>query len=162
AVRDNGFFVGEYAPAPYAGIWVYTGTGNHSLVVGEIVDVVGIYKEYYDLSEIDVPAAEAYGQALGAGMWTGDLVPLEVSASVYAADPEPYEGCYIKITDGMMVYEASNNYGEWTAESMDAPGMFVTFDDYFFDPIALAVGDCFDGATGCLTYSFGNVKAIYR
>ncbi len=34
AVRDNGFFVGEYAPAPYAGIWVYTGTGNHSLVVG--------------------------------------------------------------------------------------------------------------------------------
>jgi hypothetical protein len=39
---------------------------------------------------------------------------------------------------------------------MDAAGMFVIFDDYFFDPSALAVGDCFDGATGCLNYSFGN------
>jgi len=58
----------------------------------------------------------------------------------------------------MVVSTAANNYGEWEAESMDEPGTFLAFDDYFFDPVDLAVGNCFDGATGCLYYSFGAFK----
>lgn len=155
--RDNGFFMSENPNAPYAGVWVYTGTGNHTAVAGDLVEVAGIYKEYYDLTEIDV-AADSLGYANVIGVSAGDLLPLEVTAAMLAADAEPYEGCLITVTDGLMVTEAANNYGEWTAESMDEPGNFVVFDDYFFDPANLMVGDCMDGATGCLYYSFGAFK----
>ncbi len=43
-------------------------------------------------------------------------------------------------------------------ESMDAPGNVLAFDDFFFDPSALLVGDCFNGAIGCLNYSFSEFK----
>jgi hypothetical protein len=156
AVRNNGFFMSEDLTIPYGGVWVYTGTGNHVAVAGDLVDVKGLYKEYYDLSEIDV-LADATGYANVVGQYGGALLPLEVDATTYAADPEPYEGCYIKITDGMMV-TALLSYGEWEAESMDAPGNFVMFDDYYFDPSGLLVGDCFDGVEGCLYYSYGAYK----
>ncbi len=154
AIRDNGFFMSEDLSIPYGGVWVYTGTGNHTAVAGDLVDVKGIYQEYYDLTEVNV-SADATGYANVVGQYAGALLPLEVTAADYAADPEPYEGCLIKIVDGLMVTVAPNTYGEWEAESMDTAGAMVMFDDYYYDPAALAVGDCFDGAVGCVYFTYG-------
>lgn len=154
-VRSNGFFMSEQANAPYAGVWVYTGTGNHTAVAGDLVDVTGIYKEYYGLTEIDV-AADPAGFATVTGQFSGSLLPLEVTIATLAADAEPFESCFIKVTDGMTVTEAPNSYGEWVVESHETPGATLRFDDYFYDDATIMLGDCFNSATGCLYYGFGN------
>lgn len=156
-VRENGFFMSEDPNAMYAGVWVYTGTGNHTAVMGDLVDVAGLYTEYYDLTEIDV-SVDPDGYANVVGQFTGELMPLDVSVATLAADAEPYEGCLIHVIDGMMVTTEPNDYGEWAAESMDEAGNFLAFDDYWFDASTLLLGDCYDGATGCLYYSYGEFK----
>ncbi len=152
-VRNNGFFMQE-AAVGYSGIWVYTGTGNHTAIVGDDVEVKGLYKEYYDLSEIDV-AADATGYVTIAGN-SGALPAVPLTAAQYAADPEPWEGMFIMITDGLAVVEAPNTYGEWVMESLESPGTTVRCDDYWYDDTTVVLGQCSQYAAGCLTYSFGN------
>jgi hypothetical protein len=154
-VRSNGFFMSEDPNALYAGVWVYTGSGNHTAVEGDLVDVAGIYVEYYDLTEIDV-SADPEGYATVVGQFSGTLMPLDVTIATLAADAEPYEGCFIRVTDGMTVTEAPNNYGEWVAESIETPGATLRFDDYWYDDTTVMLGDCYNSVTGCLYYGYGN------
>jgi len=153
-VRYNGMFISEAPNQPYAGTWVYTGS-TPAVVTGDLVNVQGLYKEYYGFSEIDV-SADPLGYAVKAGVHGFSLYPIEVTVADLAADAEPYEGCYIKVLDGMTVTTAPNTYGEWECESMDTPGAFLKFDDYWYDDTTVMLGDTFSGATGCLAYSFGN------
>jgi hypothetical protein len=154
-VRSNGFFMSEDPNAPFAGVWVYTGTGNHTAVQGDLVDVAGTYVEYYDLTEIDV-SADSTGYANVVGQFAGELLPLDVTVAELATDAEPFESCLIRVTDGMMVSTAPNNYGEWTVESYETPGSFLMFDDFWYDDTTVMLGDCFNSAVGCLNYSYGN------
>ena len=156
-VRNNGFFMSEDLSATFSGVWVYTGTGNHTAVVGDLVDVAGLYKEYYDLTEIDVNA-DASGYATVVGQFGGEMLPLDVTMAQLVADGEPYEGCMIRLTDGMTVTVAPDSHGEWEAESHETPGDTVVFDDYWYDTTTVSLGDCYNSATGCLYYSYGAFK----
>lgn len=155
AVTDNGIFVAEEPYGAYNGIWVYTGsTEPHGMVPGDVVCICGEYKEYYDLSEIDIVSAGLYGSLIKVG--TQDIpAPSYVTAADLASDPEPWESCVVTITDGMTVNELLS-YGEWTAEAVD--GTVVRFDDYWYDAATVALDQCYNSATGVYFYSYGNFK----
>jgi 5'-nucleotidase / UDP-sugar diphosphatase len=155
-VRYNGFFMSEDPNAPYAGIWVYTGS-TPVAVTGDLVDVTGFYVEYYDLSEIDVDA-DPDGLVTVTGIHLGALYPLDVTTSDLAADGEPYESCFIRVTDGMTVVAAPDTYGEWTVASYENPSVELIMDDYWYDETTVALGDCYNCATGILYYGYGAFK----
>lgn len=146
-VRYNGVFVAEAPYGVYNHIWVYTGSGNHTAIEGDIVNVQGEYYEYYGFSEID--ADPGIVQVVGNGPVPA---PIVVTAAMYDADPEPYESCLITIPDMMTVTTAPSTYGEWFADTMDP--VTIMFDDYWYDADTVLVGDCYQAVTGIVTYSF--------
>ncbi len=155
AVTDNGIFVAEAPYGEYNGIWVYTGSNEpHGMVAGDIVCICGEYKEFFDLSEIDIVAAGIYGSLIKVGTQTVPT-PSNVTAADLAADSERWESCAITITDGMTVEEI-HSYGEWTAAAQD--GNPVRFDDFWYDASTVLLGDCYDSATGIYYYSYGDFK----
>lgn len=155
AVTDNGVFVAEAPFGEYNGIWIYTGsTDPHGMVPGDEVCICGEYKEYYDLSEIDIVAAGLYGSMIKVGTQTIPT-PSYVTAAELAADSEPWESCAVTIIDGMVVSEIGS-YGEWTALALD--GTPVAFDDYWYDASTVAVEDCYANATGIWFYGYGIFK----
>ncbi len=155
AVTDSGIFVAEAPYGEYNGIWVYTGSDEpHGMVAGDIVCICGEYKEYFDLSEIDIVAAGLYGSLIKVGSMEVPT-PTAISAAELDGDSEPWESCAVTITDGMTVDEVLD-FGEWTAPALD--GTPVRFDDTWYDASTVVVGDCYNSATGIYFYSFGNFK----
>ena len=152
-VRSNGAFISEDPNAPYAGVWVYTGSAP-GVAVGDLVDVKGLYEEYFDFTEINV-STDLTGYVTMTGVHNGTIYPLPVTVADIG---EAYEGCFIKVTDGMTVTTAPNSFGEWVVESYETPGTFLKLDDYWYDDTTVALGDCYNCATGVLIYSFGEYK----
>lgn len=155
-VRYNGMCINEDPNGPYTGVWVYTGAAP-AAAVGDLVEVKGLYEEYYDFTEINV-TTDMTGYVTNLGPHTGALYPIELTLAAFNADPEPYEGCFVKITSGMVVTSAPSTYGEWTVESFEDPGEFLIMDDYWYDDTTVLLGDCYNCATGIITYSFGTYR----
>ncbi len=154
-VRYNGCFVNEQVNGPYTGVWVYTGAAP-GVAVGDLVDVKGLYEEYYDLTEINV-STDPTGYCTFDSVHTGTLVGVAMTLTAFNADPEAWECGFIQITDGLMVTQLLG-YGEWEAESYDAPGEFLVFDDYWYDDTTVQVGDCYQCVHGIIYYSYGVYK----
>jgi len=155
-VRYNGVFISEDVVGPYTGVWVYTGF-DPAVGVGDLVDVKGVYTEYYDLTEIDV-SADLTGYFTYVGAHDGALSPAYLTIATLNADPEPWECCFISVSGQMIVSTPPSQYGEWEVESLNTPGQFLSMDDYWFDPANVLEGDCLCCATGILFYSFGAFK----
>ncbi len=153
AVTYNGIWVAE---APYGamnGIWVYMGSDEPiDLIAGDVVCICGEYKEYYDLSEIDIVSAGLYGSVLKTGS-TDVPAPSFVTAAELGED---WESCVVTVVDGMAVTELPSSYGEWFATATD--GTVVMFDDIFYDDTTVTLEDCYNSATGVLNYTFSNFK----
>lgn len=150
AANASGAFITELPVGPYAGVWVYA--GSHTMVAGDIVNIEGVYDEYYDLTEID--ASDGVIQITGTGPVP---MPYNLTAAEFAADPEAFEGVSICITDGFIVTEI-RSYGEWVANAIESD-VDVVFDDYWFTPPTEDdLGACFNNASGCVTFSFGEYK----
>ncbi|MDP6418476.1 MAG: hypothetical protein QF492_07005 [Candidatus Krumholzibacteria bacterium] len=148
AVRSSGFSITENANGPYGACWVYTGTGNHSNVIGDVVNLTGEYDDYYGLTEIkNLTQLDTVGNA--------PVDPFAISAAGLAADHEAFEACVISIGNDFTVDELLS-YGEWLATADD--GTQLQFDDYWFDESGLAVGDCFAGPKGMYTYTYSAFK----
>lgn len=161
ATRSNGFF-GQQTVDPsvnpggeYSGIWVYTGA-DMGYVVGDIISVCGEVKEYFDLTEIDIPAAGLYGYSLFISSGS-PLAPHPVTAAQLAVDGEPWESVQIIITDGMTVPVGFDlGYGEWNVDALD--GTPLIFDDYWYDFAMVMEGQCYNNATGIYTFGYGAFK----
>ncbi len=124
------------------------------MLAGDLVAICGEYKEYYDLSEIDIVSAGLYGSLIKVGEQAVPA-PSYVTAADLAADGEPWESCVITVVDGMIVDEI-HSYGEWTALALD--GNPVRFDDFWYDAETVVVDECYNNATGVLYYGYGNFK----
>ena len=156
AVAYNGIWIAEAPFGAFDGIWVYMGSDDPiDLIPGDIVCICAEYKEYYDLSELDVVSAGLYGSVLKTGTSTVPA-PSYVTAAELAADGEPWESCAITIVDGMEVTGEASSYGEWYATALD--GNEIMFDDIFYDASTVAMGDCYNNATGILHYNYSNFK----
>ncbi len=166
AVRSSGFYgqqVADPAVNPagdYSGIWIYTGTDTYDngevVAVGDVASVCGELKEYYDLTEIDVPAAAVYGYTLKTGSGAS-IAPYYITAADLVADGEPWESVQITITDGMTVPVGFDlGFGEWNVDALDATPLI--FDDYWYDFATVMEGHCYDDATGIYNYSYSAFK----
>ncbi len=155
-VTANGFFVAEAPYDGWRGIWVYR--PGHTVVPGDDVQLCGVYREYYGLSELDIPAAGLYGSVLKMG--TLPVPPPNVvnAADIWGTgtDAEMWESCMILVQDGMEVSVMPNAYGEWFATALD--GTEVMFDDFWYDDTIVQLLQCYNNATGILNYSFSAFK----
>ena len=156
-VMYNGVFISEDVGGPYTGVWVYT-DDDPGVAVGDLVDVAGEYKEYYDLTEIDVDAAGDDGYLIFDSVHTGQLAAVPVTIPQLNADPEPWEGCYVFVISGMVVTDITLGFGEWEVEAWGFPGEFMRMDDYWYDFDTVVEGDCYCGAVGIYHYGYGNYK----
>ena len=160
ASATYGVAVAETPFGPGNSVWVYLGYG-HGLVEGDIVNVYGVYEEYYDeLTEINVynyTSADPAAYCTVVGTCAELPPPIVVTAAQIMADPEPYESSIVWIRDGFVVTELLS-YGEWSAISYEDGSTVILFDDYWYDETVLAVDDCANWGIGMWTESFGAYK----
>jgi len=141
------------------GVWVYLGS-DHGVEPYSVVDIYGVYEEYYDLTEINVgnhtgDDPPSYCNVVG---YVTELpAPVVVDAATLVADGEPYEGNIVTISDGLEITEILD-YGEWKAVSHEDGVSLIYFDDFWYDATTVEVGQCYDHATGYWTYSFEAYK----
>jgi hypothetical protein len=184
AVRTSGFYISQPPHGAWDAIWVYA--PGHTRVVGDFVNVCGIYKEICGLSTIDVSADPIYGYVLKTG--TAAVPPANfVTAADLMNSPEQWESVTIIIVDGMTVPAGfSLGSGQWIVNALD--GMSLLFDDFWYNFAQVMEGQCYNNATGilhdaCGVYTFepfvggipivgcsvneepismGTIKAMYR
>jgi len=152
-VLTEGFYVSEDPNQPYAGIWVYT-AGGHALDTGDLVDVKGLYEEFFGRSQINVDA-DPTGTVDDLGIHTGAITPMFVSVHQLQSDPEAYESCYVSVTDPLQVDAAPDGNGWWSAVSQLPGGPVLTFDDSWYDASTVMAEDCYCCATGIFAYGEG-------
>ena len=138
--------------------WVYLGYG-HGTEVGSIVNVYGVYAEYYGLTEIDVghydgTDGDAYFNVVGT--CTEMPAPIYITAADIMAAPEHYESCIVWLTDGFHVATAPDG-GEWTAYSHET-GATITFENYWYDESTIVVDQCANWALGMWTFNWDEFK----
>jgi hypothetical protein len=176
-----GFFVQEVDPRPgtgrmYAGIWVFT-YGDHLGFVkrGDLVNVTGIYDEYFDFSELDVTHSNCSGDCGWEIVGTA-TVPDPVEVAITDINDtglfnEAYESVLVRvdINDNELFAGEPNQYDEWQLWT-DGVGVgdFLWMDAYSADPEGEfdyplpSQGDVLEFAAGVLTYSYGSFKLAPR
>lgn len=153
---SNGVFVSEAPYDAYRSIWVYMGSGLDEYPnPGDVISLEGIFKLYFGLYEIDTSG----------GTWqvTGNMelpAPNELTAADLA-DPAlaaPYMCSLVHISE-QLTFSSLASFGEWFATADDVALSEVMFDNFWFEtPLEEDLGACFDGATGCLNFSFDAFK----
>ncbi len=172
-----GFYVQELDEHPvhgrmYSGIWVYTAQ-NHTCHKGDLVDIYGVYKEYFGFSEIDLNNPNYYYETVG----TADIPdPVDVLISEIAtqASPlaEPYEGVLVRVDrNAQTLYaRAPNQFNEWYVSTSPLVGqgdsMMVAHENakpgFDFEYDTPAPGSELTFVQGPLKYSYNNFKIVPR
>ncbi|MBU1702469.1 MAG: T9SS type A sorting domain-containing protein [Candidatus Eisenbacteria bacterium] len=158
----------------WSGIWVYTGNTHLGNVTrGDIVNVTGVYQEYYELSEIDI--------TLGGGSITvvssGNTLPAPVDVLISEVndtgiDAEAYENVLIKVdrNDTSLFSRAPDTYDEWylsTSATIGA-GDSLLMEHISADPDGDFLYETPDSGTelafsiGTLTYNHNQYKLAPR
>ena len=146
----DGFFVAEPEGGEYSGIFVYAQDLTVTVAPGDLVDLRGIYEEYFDNSQIKATQVEVVG--------TGDIpAPAVVTTSQVwtgGTDSEKYEGVLIQVQD-VFVSAQDLGYGDFgvqTAGGGDELLVSPKFDfNYEYEPAADYV---FTSLTGILDYGY--------
>jgi predicted extracellular nuclease len=158
----EGFWVQD-GTGPYSGIYVYyhwKETSTNKPAVGDEVEVTGIYKEFYDVSEI--------GTAMFTKLGTGTVPQAEVvsAADVVTggAKAEEYEGVLIKVENVTVSEYITDTAGTQEFGFTDTTtGLIVKADIYdFIAADKPALGTTFSSVTGPLHYSYGDFKLLPR
>lgn len=155
--KKDGFFIQDPMGGEFSGIYVYLGANMVTVKPGDVVDVEGIYDEYFEHSQIEVGDA---AKVQVTGMGAAPAPEVVSAADVAAGGPlqENYEGVLVTV-ENVVVAAANPMFGEY--ELTD--GLFV--DDLFFakaDWVLPMAGDMFMSLTGPLAYSFNEAKLSPR
>lgn len=139
------FFVQDYGGGEWTGVYVYVGSSGAAVSKGDTVNISGVSKEYFDLTEVDAS--------------TGSVTILDVDSappivatvlSEAPSDWEPYEGCLLELQD-VEITSAVDSYGQ----ASTSYGIFV--DDLLATP-PVSDGDVFSAIRGPLYYSYSEWK----
>lgn len=97
AVTPGGsFFVADSAGGPYSGVYVYrpSSVSITTPAVADVVTIIGVYKEYFDLTEVEVTEITITGPAAGTVPAPVVLTPDQLSTQETA---EAYEGVLVAV-----------------------------------------------------------------
>jgi hypothetical protein len=176
AVGRFGVFVQEPNPDPtygrqYSGIWVYTNS-IPTVRRGDLVNVRGMYYEYFGFSEIDTTPTYN-GSVTYAGQGT---VPDPVNVSIPEVNnqgsfSEPYESVLIRVDreDATLYAGRLDSHNEWHLKrDQDVTSAYVQMDQYSALPTGDFTYDVPDSgslltyAQGILVYNFNEYKIAPR
>ncbi len=162
AVADYGYYAQEQAGGPYAGMWIYTGSGDPPTeIIGDIVNVEGEYYEYYDYSEIDMTAMGG-DEYVGFGTSPDPEVLRAVQVKVEnPLEAEKWEAMLVQVLN-LDPLPDDLGYGEWWGlEFGYADNDTARFDDQFTYGQPLP-GQMMESATGTLRFGYGFFKVEPR
>ena len=134
---NDKFHIQDIGGGDYSGIVVYIMSGPYTAIIGNTIDLTGMYVEFYDLSEIKVNVADIVANSTA--------TPVHSQITSTPPDWEVYEGCLVTITNAT-VTDNVNNYGEVTLSTG------VKMDDEYFDHTTEK--DDVINVTGIITYSY--------
>jgi hypothetical protein len=158
---DNGFFVQDPDATEYGAIYAYdrgTYTGVSGVEVGDVVSINGVYKEYYDLSEITDPTVTITDTTTPPAPI---IVPDPCTIATDGANTERYESMLVQVVNATVTSanpDSPDDYGEF--ELADC----LRVDDLLTDVMVPQpeAGRVFSGVTGVLNYSYGQNKLTPR
>ena len=151
----TGFYVQDPDADVYGGIFVYD-RGANDVSVGQRIDVVGIYDEYYSLSQIKSPTITLTGTA-GVPAPQVPADPCDVATG--GSDAEGWESVTVEVHDLSVSDsnpDAPDEYGEFEVNGC------LRIDDQLSDAHVLypAEGTTYATIRGILTYSYGHHKLL--
>lgn len=152
------FWAQDAGGGAQSGIYFFdqNGATPADLAVGDEVTVKGIYKEFYELSEITVTEVEITNNGLTP---VADAVALSDLSD--PANAEVWEGCLVEVTGtDLTVGGAVNNYGEFPL-SNGSDTLMV--DDLLYDATeGLSSGAAISYIAGVSHYAFEERKLLVR
>ena len=152
------FWAQDAGGGAQSGIYFFDQGGNTpaDIAVGDEVTVTGIYKEFYDLSEITVDSVEITNNGLTPSV---DTVPVGDLAN--PAQAEVWESCLIEVTGTALTVGGSvNQYNEFPVTDGTST---VLVDDFLYDGTAgLGAGATVNYLAGIVNYSFEEWKLLPR
>ena len=145
--QSEKFFIGMRPQGPYRGIFVFAGPSTpYQVNEGDSVRIMGIVKEYYNLTEMDV------SNGLVETINTGLPLPDPVIVPTGTASSEPYEGVLVRV-DSAICVDPDLGYGEWAVD--DGSGSLIV--DDLGVPYSPDSGLMYS-VTGPIYFSFGEYK----
>lgn len=155
--KKDGFFIQDAQGGEFSGIYVFIDTNVVDVKPGDVVDVEGVYDEFFEFSQIKISAP---AQVKVTGMGAPPAPELVTEADIATGGPkqENYEGVLVTV-ENVQVAAVDMMFGEF--ELTD--GLFV--DDVFFlkaDWPAAMAGDMFTAITGPLAWSFNESRLYPR
>lgn len=152
------FWAQDVGGGAQSGIYFFDQGGNTpaDIAVGDEVTVTGLYKEFYDLSEIVVDSVEITNNGLTPDV---DLVPISDLGDAAAA--EVWESCIVEVDGtGLTVSASVNQYGEFpVTDGTDS----VMVDDLLYDATeGLSNGASVSFLSGIVNYAFEEWKLLPR
>ncbi|MBN2171404.1 MAG: T9SS type A sorting domain-containing protein [Candidatus Krumholzibacteriota bacterium] len=159
-VTGYGFYAQEEAGGEYSGVWIYTSTAEPpSVLLGNLVNVEGLYYEYYGFTEVDASSAyDGIVEIVGAGYYPE---PVLVRAwQIKTANPveaEKWESVLVKCLN-LDPLDLDPGYGEWFAVEFGyADNDTVRLDDEmdYGQPLP---GMTMESVTGTLRYNYDDFK----
>ncbi len=157
SVNPDGFWVQEPEGGVYSGIFVFARDLGVEVTEGDVVDLVGTYREFYGNSQIEATEVVVTGSA--------DVpAPMVVSVGdVYdgSETAEQYEGVLVQV-ESAEVTNADLGYGVFGVSQGDVGELYVspTFDRYWsYEP---QVGDTFATLIGVMEYAYSHYRLAPR
>ncbi len=161
---DSGFYAQDPSTERLGGLFVYDG-GTHSsetsaspVTIGDTVTVIGVYEEYYGLTEIKSSTVTITG--------TGDpITPASVSnpcdVATGGTEAEDLESMLITVSDVTVTDanpDAPDDYAEFEVDGC------LRVDDLLSEALVPQpdVGTHYTSLSGVLNFSYGHHKLIHR
>jgi hypothetical protein len=157
---SRGFHIQEDPSAPYSAIFVYTGGDSPGVQVGDVVDVSGVYEEFFEFSEISGPTVTVVENG---SLPFDPLVVDPADVATGGSQAEELESMLLRVEDVAI-----------TVQNPDDPDDFDEFEvtgglriddgvadgeiDSGLNNDTCTVGAGFDAIVGVLAYSFENTK----
>jgi len=171
----HAFYVAQAFPpadTKFQGIEVFTGTATPAFNVGDKVNLVGFYNEYFDYSQLIFGRMDPASEADCTGITAGTVSPTELSTQdlATAAFAEPYEGVVVKVVNIKVKEIGVQSKGGATPEHNDfnvleasATGsltpLIVSTRNAAETP---AVGDVYGFLTGPVIYAWSQFRLAPR
>ena len=148
----HNFFISSPNGGEWQAIYIYASDIEAS--IGDMVEVSGLVKEYYGVTEIYEPAVVV----LSSGNQLPDPCAVITGDLVVPANAEAYEGCLVEV-ENITISREADNLGQWYID--DGSGE-CQVDDQIFKWTNISIGLKFDKITGVIDYDWSEYGIIPR
>lgn len=161
-----GFWVQEPAGGPHSALYVFVGIlAPSGAIIGDIVDVEGMYDDYYGLAEINLsPAYGGFGSFAVVGTGPVPEPQLLRAWQTKTGNPleaEQWESMLIKL-ENLTALALDPGYGEWFAEEFGFAVNDTTRCDDGAGVAGPPAGTQMTSIAGILNYSYSDFKLTPR